>query len=187
MLGCVSRTASRAFAEAPEQPNARSEGPAGARTTASPHAARRAAATAARWSPPVLILDSMGTSSYVLAGVPGGGAFASTCHGASRMMSRQQASRSITGAELRRQLEHRASRCVAPLNAGPAEETRRRKRMPPRLSRQPRARRCQKLTRLVPARCCQRLAAEVNRGACRPAHRRATGAAAPAYANSTEG
>ena len=54
---------------------------------------------------PVLIPGSMGTSSYVLASVPGGGAFASACHGAGRRMSRHQAARSVTGPELRRQLE----------------------------------------------------------------------------------
>lgn len=54
---------------------------------------------------PVLIPGSMGTASYVLAGVAAGGAFASTCHGAGRRMSRHQAARSITGPELRRQLE----------------------------------------------------------------------------------
>ena len=54
---------------------------------------------------PVLIPGSMGTSSYVLAGVPVGGAFASACHGAGRRMSRHQAARSVTGPELRRQLE----------------------------------------------------------------------------------
>ena len=46
---------------------------------------------------PVLIPGSMGTSSYVLAGVPVGGAFASACHGAGRRMSRHRAARAITG------------------------------------------------------------------------------------------
>ena len=66
---------------------------------------------------PVLIPGSMGTASYVLAGVPGGGAFASTCHGAGRRMSRHQAARSVTGPELRRQLEapgHRRARRLGP-------------------------------------------------------------------------
>ena len=54
---------------------------------------------------PVLIPGSMGTSSYVLAGVPGGGAFNSTCHGAGRVLSRHQAARSVTGHELRQRLE----------------------------------------------------------------------------------
>jgi tRNA-splicing ligase RtcB len=54
---------------------------------------------------PVLVPGSMGTSSYVLAGVPGGDAFASACHGAGRSLSRHQAARSVTGRQLRRQLE----------------------------------------------------------------------------------
>jgi tRNA-splicing ligase RtcB (3'-phosphate/5'-hydroxy nucleic acid ligase) len=33
----------------------------------------------------------MGTASWVLAGIGGGGAFHSACHGAGRMMSRNQA------------------------------------------------------------------------------------------------
>ena len=54
---------------------------------------------------PVLIPGSMGTFSYVLAGIPGGGAFCSTCHGAGRVMSRHEAARAVAGPELRRQLE----------------------------------------------------------------------------------
>ena len=54
---------------------------------------------------PVLVPGSMGTASYVLAGVPGGGAFYSACHGAGRVMSRHQAARAVTGAALRRRLE----------------------------------------------------------------------------------
>jgi RNA-splicing ligase RtcB len=38
---------------------------------------------------PVLIPGSMGTFSHVLAGIAGGGAFCSTCHGAGRVMSCQ--------------------------------------------------------------------------------------------------
>jgi len=47
----------------------------------------------------------MGTASHVLAGVAGGGAFNSTCHGAGRVMSRHKAARTITGTALRRKLE----------------------------------------------------------------------------------
>jgi tRNA-splicing ligase RtcB len=47
----------------------------------------------------------MGTASHVLAGVAGGGAFCSTCHGAGRVMSRHRASRSISGPALRQRLE----------------------------------------------------------------------------------
>jgi len=72
---------------------------------------------------PVLIPGSMGTSSYVLAGVPGGGAFASACHGAGRMLSRHQAARSITGARLRRQLEDRGIAVRGASERGLAEET----------------------------------------------------------------
>jgi tRNA-splicing ligase RtcB len=56
---------------------------------------------------PVLIPGSMGTESYVLTGVAGGGAFASTCHGAGRAQSRQQAAKSVRGQDLRRQMEAR--------------------------------------------------------------------------------
>jgi tRNA-splicing ligase RtcB (3'-phosphate/5'-hydroxy nucleic acid ligase) len=54
---------------------------------------------------PVLVPGSMGTASWVLAGVSGGGAFHSACHGAGRMMSRHQAARAVTGAALRHRLE----------------------------------------------------------------------------------
>ncbi|HEX5597130.1 MAG TPA: RtcB family protein [Micromonosporaceae bacterium] len=54
---------------------------------------------------PVFIPGSMGTASYVLTGVAGAPAFASTCHGAGRVQSRHQAARSVRGQELRRRLE----------------------------------------------------------------------------------
>ncbi|MEV4809098.1 RtcB family protein [Micromonospora avicenniae] len=54
---------------------------------------------------PVLIPGSMGTDSYVLTGVPGSPAFASTCHGAGRVQSRKQAVKAERGADPRRQLE----------------------------------------------------------------------------------
>jgi tRNA-splicing ligase RtcB (3'-phosphate/5'-hydroxy nucleic acid ligase) len=53
---------------------------------------------------PVLIPGSMGTASYVLTGVPGGGAFFSACHGAGRVRSRHQAARSVHARDLRREL-----------------------------------------------------------------------------------
>lgn len=56
---------------------------------------------------PVLIPGSMGTASYVLAGVPGGPAFHSTCHGAGRMLSRRRAAKSVSGKVLRDDLERR--------------------------------------------------------------------------------
>ncbi|WP_433384417.1 RtcB family protein [Micromonospora sp. KLBMP9576] len=46
---------------------------------------------------PVLIPGSMGTGSFVLTGVPGAPAFASTCHGAGRVRSRKQAVRAERG------------------------------------------------------------------------------------------
>ncbi|MEX1009306.1 MAG: RtcB family protein [Acidimicrobiia bacterium] len=54
---------------------------------------------------PVLIPGSMGTASYVLAGVAGGGAFHSTCHGAGRRMSRTAARKQVRGAALAAELE----------------------------------------------------------------------------------
>jgi tRNA-splicing ligase RtcB len=54
---------------------------------------------------PVLIPGSMGTGSYVLTGVPGSPAFASTCHGAGRVQSRKQATKAVHGQDPRRQLE----------------------------------------------------------------------------------
>ncbi|AIR96598.1 RtcB family protein [Streptomyces glaucescens] len=72
---------------------------------------------------PVLIPGTMGTASYVLAGVTGGDAFASTCHGAGRRMSRHQAARTVTGRELRARLE-RAGIAVRPRSwRGLSEET----------------------------------------------------------------
>jgi tRNA-splicing ligase RtcB len=56
---------------------------------------------------PVFIPGSMGTASYVLAGTDQALqlSFGSTCHGAGRAMSRGEAKRSRTGAEVRRELE----------------------------------------------------------------------------------
>lgn len=53
---------------------------------------------------PVLIPGSMGTASYVLVGEPGNDAFASTCHGAGRTMSRHKAMRMVGGEELKARL-----------------------------------------------------------------------------------
>ena len=53
----------------------------------------------------MLIPGSMGTASYVLTGVTGGGAFHSTCHGAGRTMSRHAAKRRVRGPALRAELE----------------------------------------------------------------------------------
>ena len=71
---------------------------------------------------PVLVPGSMGTASYVLAGVSGSGAFHSTCHGAGRAMSRTQARKRIRGDELRRQLEAEGIRVRGASAKGLAEE-----------------------------------------------------------------
>ncbi|HCU96003.1 MAG TPA: RNA-splicing ligase RtcB [Actinobacteria bacterium] len=72
---------------------------------------------------PVLIPGSMGTCSYVLVGIPGGGAFASTCHGAGRVMSRHQALREVSGPELQRRLQARGIEVRGASSRGLAEET----------------------------------------------------------------
>jgi tRNA-splicing ligase RtcB len=54
---------------------------------------------------PVLAPGSMGTASYVLAGVAGNVAFDSCCHGAGRTMSRHAATRRVHGRDLARELE----------------------------------------------------------------------------------
>ena len=54
---------------------------------------------------PVLIPGTMGTASYVLAGVAENPAFYSTAHGAGRVQSRHQAARHTSGRALRGQLE----------------------------------------------------------------------------------
>jgi tRNA-splicing ligase RtcB (3'-phosphate/5'-hydroxy nucleic acid ligase) len=61
---------------------------------------------------PVLVPGSMGTASYVLVGEPGNEAFASTCHGAGRTMSRHAAMRKVSGAELRKRLDDEGIRVV---------------------------------------------------------------------------
>ncbi len=73
---------------------------------------------------PVFIPGSMGTRSYVLAGRPPAmeRSFGTVCHGAGRRMSRTRARRQITGAELRRQLEHAGIVVRCPSNRGLAEE-----------------------------------------------------------------
>ena len=53
---------------------------------------------------PVLIPGTMGTASYVLAGVADNPAFFSTAHGAGRMQSRHQAARHTSGEEVRARL-----------------------------------------------------------------------------------
>src|SRR4030042_43029 len=60
--------------------------------------------------PPVIIPGSMGTASYILAGVQTGeGAWFSTCHGAGRSMSRREAVRRGNPQELIQQLEQKGT------------------------------------------------------------------------------
>ena len=72
----------------------------------------------------VFIPGSMGTSSFVLTGLPGAmeRSFGTTCHGVGRRMSRTGARKRIAGAELRRQLEARGIVVRCPSNRGLAEE-----------------------------------------------------------------
>lgn len=58
---------------------------------------------------PVLVPGSMGTASWVLAGVDGAmkRTFGSCCHGAGRIMSRTQAKKRVRGGQLREELEAR--------------------------------------------------------------------------------
>ncbi len=57
---------------------------------------------------PVLIPGSMGTASYVLVGQKEGEtAWFSTCHGAGRIMSRHEATRRVSGAEIVKELEQK--------------------------------------------------------------------------------
>ncbi|HEX6229715.1 MAG TPA: RtcB family protein [Solirubrobacterales bacterium] len=73
---------------------------------------------------PVFIPGSMGTSSFVLSGMPGSlkRSFGSACHGAGRRMSRTGARKKIRGAELRRELEGRGIVVRCPSQRGLAEE-----------------------------------------------------------------
>ncbi len=73
---------------------------------------------------PVFIPGSMGTASYVLAGLPGSmeRSFGTTCHGAGRRLSRTAARKQIGGAQLRRELEAQGVIVRCPSNKGLAEE-----------------------------------------------------------------
>jgi tRNA-splicing ligase RtcB len=76
----------------------------------------------AEFGQPVLIPGTMGTASYVLAGVPGGGAWHSACHGAGRTRSRHRAAREISGGRLRGELEAEGIAVRAATSRGLAEE-----------------------------------------------------------------
>ena len=76
---------------------------------------------------PVLVPGSMGTASYVLAGTSDAMSktFASSCHGAGRVMSRAEAKRHVRGEALKNELEHdgiliRAGSMAAAGRRGPA-------------------------------------------------------------------
>lgn len=73
---------------------------------------------------PVLIGGSMGTGSYVLAGMTGNEAraFASACHGAGRKMSRRQARRNWSGRAVVDDLAQRGILVRSPSQRGIAEE-----------------------------------------------------------------
>ena len=73
----------------------------------------RKGATRAMPGQPVLVPGDMGTGSWLLEGVSGNRAFASSCHGAGRMMSRSAAKKQIDGKALKRELESRGIRVHA--------------------------------------------------------------------------
>lgn len=71
---------------------------------------------------PVLVPGSMGTASYVLAGVANNPAFDSACHGAGRVLSRHAAARRTHGATLKEELESHGIAVRASSARGLAEE-----------------------------------------------------------------
>jgi tRNA-splicing ligase RtcB (3'-phosphate/5'-hydroxy nucleic acid ligase) len=84
----------------------------------------RKGATRAFPGQPVLIPGSMGTASYLLAGLQGAmeQSFGSSCHGAGRLMSRTQAKKQIDGHELRQRLERMGIVAEAASTKGLVEE-----------------------------------------------------------------
>ena len=84
----------------------------------------RKGATRAFPGQPVLIPGSMGTASYLLAGLAGAmeQSFGSSCHGAGRLMSRTQAKKQIDGHELRQRLERMGIVAEAASTKGLVEE-----------------------------------------------------------------
>ena len=82
-----------------------------------PHALREA-------GQPVLIGGTMGTASYVLAGMEGSDqrAFSSACHGAGRSMSRRKATKTWSGRDVQQSLEARGILVRSPSKRGIAEE-----------------------------------------------------------------
>ena len=73
---------------------------------------------------PVLVPGSMGTASWVLAGVESSmtRSFGSACHGAGRVWSRSKARKEVRGDELRRRLQERGIQVRAGSLSGLAEE-----------------------------------------------------------------
>ncbi len=73
---------------------------------------------------PVLIGGTMGTASYVLAGMEGSDqrAFSSACHGAGRSMSRRMATRTWSGRDVQESLAARGILVRSPSKRGIAEE-----------------------------------------------------------------
>jgi tRNA-splicing ligase RtcB len=73
---------------------------------------------------PVFIPGSMGTASWVLAGLDTSDerSWGSACHGAGRRLSRTAAKKQVSGAELRRQLEAQGIVVRSASNKGLAEE-----------------------------------------------------------------
>lgn len=73
---------------------------------------------------PVLIGGSMGTASFVLAGMQPDGerAFGSACHGAGRRMSRHEATRRWRGRDVSEEMERRGILVRSPTARGVAEE-----------------------------------------------------------------
>jgi tRNA-splicing ligase RtcB len=72
----------------------------------------------------VFIPGSMGTASYVLAGLPGSmeRSFGTVCHGAGRRLSRTAAKKQVQAADLRRELEAQGIVVRAASTSGLAEE-----------------------------------------------------------------
>lgn len=73
----------------------------------------RKGATRAMPGQPVLVPGDMGTGSWLLEGLESNRAFASSCHGAGRVLSRSQAKKQIDGKALKRELESRGIRVHA--------------------------------------------------------------------------
>lgn len=76
-------------------------------------AVHRKGATRALPNQPVLVPGDMGTGSWLLEGIEGNRAFASSCHGAGRMLSRTQAKKVIDGREVQKNLANRGIRIHA--------------------------------------------------------------------------